>query len=404
MSNQEAFKLLGDEIGAGSFASTHKALVLDKDLIEEYNTDTVALKIPRDKKKARALKTDVEMNLLLHLRLKKMPPPNLVRYLGFEIFRNQVVMVMEYISGGNLRDWIKSFGRKKQLPIHEAVRITKGILQGLIVMHREKMFHRDIKPENIMMDGTTPKIADLGISRMLDTDELASTTYGTIYYMSPEILGTEGASFTSDIWSTGVTLYEMLAGRLPFGSEVTPLKELIHLICEEDPPPICHIRPEIPTILSDIISRSIEKDSGRRYSSAQEMYNALEHFDRKEDEEVERELKNIQEIISSQGATGTAETKLRDLAEKYPRNATVYLHLGEFYNSCQKHEDAIIVFRRGLDFDPDNALLHWDLALANDRVGNKIEAIANLKRAQALGLDPSLQRYAKTLLKVLEGK
>lgn len=404
MSNKEVFKLLGDELGAGAFARTHKAQVLDKDLIEEYNTDTVALKIPLDKKKARALRTEVEMYSVLHLRLKKLQAPNLVRYLGFEIFRNQVVMVMEYVSGGSLRDKIKSFGRKKQLPIHEAVRITKGVLQGLAVIHGERVFHRDVKPENILMDGATPKITDLGISRMLDSNELASTTYGTIYYMSPEILSTEGASFTSDIWSTGVTLYEMLAGRLPFGSQVTPLRELIHLICEADPVPICQFRPEIPSTLVDILSQSIEKDSDKRFGNAQEMYDALERFEHGKDEEVEREYKSIQQIMTAPETTGIAETKLRDLVKKYSQNATAYQYLGEFYNRCLRHEDAIGVFQRGLKCDPDNALLHWDLALACHRVGRRTEAITNLKRALALGLDTSLCRYAKTLLKALGGQ
>src|SRR6185295_17677035 len=101
------------------------------------------------------------------------------------VFRNQIVMAMEYISGGSLRNVIGIDKKQKRLPVEDAVRIAIGVLDGLAVIHREHVFHRDIKPENILMDGKTPKIADLGISRMLGTNELASTTTGTLYYMSP---------------------------------------------------------------------------------------------------------------------------------------------------------------------------------------------------------------------------
>lgn len=146
------------------------------------------------------MRKDFEINATLHVRLKPLRSVNLVRYLGVEIFRGQLVMAMEYVHHGSLRKKLGPLGSQKRLDISEAVEITEGILSGVAVIHQEHIIHRDIKPENILMDERTPKVADFGISRMLESNELASTTTGTLYYMSPEILGDAGADFRSAIY------------------------------------------------------------------------------------------------------------------------------------------------------------------------------------------------------------
>jgi serine/threonine protein kinase len=206
--NEESFELL-ELLGRGGFAHTYRARVLDSELIEEYGTDEIALKIPLAGKQ-RALRKDFEINATLHVRLKPLRSANLVRYLGVEIFRGQLVMAMEYVRHGSLRRKLGPLDSQKRVEIPEAVEITEGVLSGLAVIHQEHIFHRDIKPENILMDDKIPKVADMGIARMLESNELASSTTGTLYYMSPEILGEAGADFRSDLWSVGVTLYEMV--------------------------------------------------------------------------------------------------------------------------------------------------------------------------------------------------
>ncbi len=398
----EPFELL-ERLGAGGFAVTYKARVLDEYLREEFGTDEVALKIPLDKKKERVLKREFELNAALHLRLKGLKSLNIVRYLGFAFFDRRFVMAMEYVGQGSLRRVLGDVGRQKRLPVPEAVAMAEGVLNGLTVIHNEHIFHRDIKPENILLEGRTPKIADLGIARILDSNELASTTTGTIYYMSPEILSEEGASFTSDIWSLGVTLYEMVTGRLPFGGPGTALGTMADLIRRVNPTPAREVCPDLPTGLSEIISKSLQKRPSDRYASAEEMCEALRKIRQKAESHVDEELAAIRGAMSGVDQADEVEKKLRSLAVKYPREPKVYQHLGEFYNRCERYTDAISAFQSGLKITPDHALLHWDLALAYQRIGKGAEAARNLERAMSLGLDASLQRHAASLLKVLRG-
>jgi serine/threonine protein kinase len=398
----EPFELL-DLLGVGGFAQTYQARVLDEALIDDFGTEIVALKVPLSRKKERVLSRELEMNAVLHARLRDLQSLNLVRYLGFAVFRGQIVMAMQYVAGGSLRKLIGDIGRQKPLPIGEAVRISEGVLKGLSAIHREHVFHRDIKPENILLEGTIPKISDLGISRMLETDELASTTTGTLYYMSPDILGDEGASFPSDIWSLGVTLYEMVTGRLPFGGPGVPMGTTLDQIRTATPVPARRLRPDLPEELERIIDISLRKDPRKRYASADEMLNALSKALKVTNAPVEKELESVRKRLGGMEPPADIERTLDQLVRKYPDEPRTYQYLGELYNRCQRYGDAARVFRSGLQRCPDNAVLHWDLALALKARGQKQEAVKNLEEAIRLGLDASLHRHATTLLKLLKG-
>ncbi|MDS4031402.1 MAG: protein kinase [Candidatus Contendobacter sp.] len=408
---QEPFELIS-LLGMGGFAQTYKARVLEEELKEEFGSDIVALKIPLDRQKERVLRRELEMNAILHVRLRKIQSVNLVRYLGFAVFRNSIVMVMQFVSGGNLRKILGKIGAQKPLPIDQAIRITEGVLSGLVILHKEQIFHRDIKPENILLDGDTPMIADLGISRMLDSGEIAITTAGTPYYMSPEIWR-GGASFPSDIWSLGVTFYEMVTGHLPFGGGgriadggEMPIGRILEEICRAEPIPPKELRPDLPQSLNDFILRSLQRDSSQR-GTAEEMLDALRTArGHSTDDEIEHELGSIRVQISamkSPADVADIEERLKELLEKCPNQPRIHQHLGEFYNRCQRYPEAIAVFEKGIQTNPDNALLHWDLALALQRKGQKKNAARHLELAMVLGLDASLHRHASILLKVLQG-
>jgi serine/threonine protein kinase len=186
----EPFELL-NQLGRGGFATTWRARVIDPDLKPEFG-EIVAVKVPHGKREAKVLKSELELNAGLHMRLRKFRSPNLVRYLGFELFQGGIVMVMEFVPEGSLRTLLST--SPYRLAPEDARTITQGILRGLALIHREEIVHRDIKPENILMNEGIPKIADFGIARILETGKLANTQAGTIPYMSPEILSDDGGS------------------------------------------------------------------------------------------------------------------------------------------------------------------------------------------------------------------
>jgi serine/threonine-protein kinase len=398
----ELFELV-KELGKGGFATTYRARVLDEELREEYGRDEVAIKVPLDRQKERVLRRELELNAGLHLRLKELQSAHLVRYLGFEVFRGQIVMVMEYLEEGSLRDLLRRQGKARRLPPEDAVRIAESVLRGLAVIHGEQVLHRDIKPENVLIQGQVAKIADFGIARMLESDKLAATQTGTLPYMSPEVLSGRGASFTSDVWSLGVTLYEMLSGRFPFGDDQTPIRIFVEKICYSDPRSVHELCPEVPRALSDIASRALRKDPAQRFSGAAEMADALAALRRGAAGGVEAELAAVRELAGDHTQAAEVDRRLRELIAKNPRDARVHQCRGEVHSRRQGYGEAIAAFKEAIALAPQSGMLHWSLALAFQGAGQRKEARASLDRALALDLDPSLRRHALMLRRALEG-
>jgi serine/threonine protein kinase len=215
--------------------------------------------------------------------------PNVLPILDADIYDGQAVIVSEFAEEGSLADRLKIYGK---LPVRKAVEITIGILNGLEYLHSKNIIHRDIKPANILMHGDTPRLADFGISRALETATVSSTIVGTESYMSPESF--EGMrSVQTDIWSVGVLLYKLLTGFLPF-PQGQPM-ETMYAILMNEPAPL----PEtIPERLREIVYKALEKDRElngnppRRYQTATEMREDLRNF-----------LENYSESVSLQGET-----------------------------------------------------------------------------------------------------
>jgi serine/threonine-protein kinase len=206
--------------------------------------------------------------------------PNIVRIYQVGPFKETFFIAMEYVDGGSVADLIAARGH---LDAKEAVRIIRATAEGLAYAHRQGYIHRDIKPKNILMtrDGT-PKLADMGLARRSsDLDAAFSEigrAYGTPYYISPEqVRGDPDIDHRTDIYSLGVTFYEMLAGRPPF---LAPSPKLVIQIMQMHlkdpvPDPRRFVR-EIPESLCRILGKSLAKRADKRFASAEAFIAALD--------------------------------------------------------------------------------------------------------------------------------
>lgn len=181
-------------------------------------------------------------------------------------------MVMEFIDGPTLKDLLND----GPLSVDEAARIGVAICEALDYAHEREMVHRDVKPANIMFipDGE-PVLTDFGIAKMLSLSELTASgaMVGTPAYMAPEVgIGKVGTSL-SDIYSMGVVLYQMVAGRLPFESD-SPMGMVMHHI-NDTPPPLTRFTSSVPPAFESIILRAMEKQPEMRFERARDMARAL---------------------------------------------------------------------------------------------------------------------------------
>ena len=182
-------------------------------------------------------------------------------------------LVMEYIEGPTLSDYIKSHG---QLAPEKAIKFANQIFKGIHHAHEKGIIHRDIKPHNIIIDrNQTLKIVDFGIAKALSETAMTQTNHvvGTVQYLSPEQAKGEKTGARSDIYSLGIVLYEMLIGHPPFNGE-TPVSIAIKQI--QDPVPnVSDTRHDVPQALSNVILKATEKDQSKRYTSVSEMRHDL---------------------------------------------------------------------------------------------------------------------------------
>ena len=254
-------------IGVGGMAFVYKA----KDTIEER---PVAVKILKDE-----FLTNEEFTRRFKNESKAiaiMSHPNIVKVYDVNFGERQQYIVMEYIDGITLKEYID----QQRISWKEAVHFTVQILRALQHAHDKGIVHRDIKPQNIMLlaDGTI-KVTDFGIAHFSHNTMrtgLGDRAIGSVHYISPEQARGGLTDEKADLYSVGIMMYEMLTGKLPFEADNAVSVAIMQLQSQAKKPTA--LNPDIPEGLEEITLKAMQKDPEHRYQSAAEMLKDINDF------------------------------------------------------------------------------------------------------------------------------
>ena len=261
-------------IGSGGMANVYKAVMLGHNGPVPVGT-VVAVKVLRqeythDPDLVRRFKNESKaISLLNH--------PNIVKVYDVSVNDDLQYIVMEYVDGMTLREYLNERGGK--LSSRETVHFISQILKALEHAHANGVVHRDIKPQNIMLlDNGQLRMMDFGIARISRADNqlLVGKAMGSVHYISPEQAKGDETDCTSDIYSVGVMRYEMLSGHLPFDAD--DVVEVAIKQISDQPKSLREIAPEVPGALVEITEKAMAKLPQNRYASAREMLDALDTY------------------------------------------------------------------------------------------------------------------------------
>ena len=260
-------------IGTGGMANVYKAVVGPGGPVPECTV--VAVKVLRqelmhDPDLVRRFKNESKaISLLNH--------PNIVKVYDVSVSEKLQYIVMEYVDGMTLREYLNERGGR--LTSRETVHFISQILKALDHAHRNGVVHRDIKPQNIMLlDNGQLRMMDFGIARISRAENQLSggKAMGSVHYISPEQAKGDETDFTSDIYSVGVMMYEMLSGHLPFDAD--DVVEVAIKQITDKPKSLQELAPTVPHGLVEITERAMAKRPENRYASAAEMLGALNAY------------------------------------------------------------------------------------------------------------------------------
>ena len=197
--------------------------------------------------------------------------PNIVHVFDVGDSDDLHYIVMELVEGITLKTYI---AKKGKLEIRETIGIAMQVAQGIEAAHEQHIVHRDIKPQNIIIsrDGKV-KVTDFGIAKAATSETITSNTMGSVHYISPEQARGGYCDERSDIYSLGITMYEMLTGRVPFEGDSAVSVALLHIQGEMVPPR--KYNPMIPVSLEKIVLKCTQKRPEMRYRSVTELISDL---------------------------------------------------------------------------------------------------------------------------------
>ena len=200
--------------------------------------------------------------------------PNIVTIYDVGEDEDLSYIAMDYLKGENLLGFCKP---EKLLPAKEVFQVLAKVADALDYAHRNGVVHRDVKPANIIYDRDTGvmKVTDFGVAFLTDSSKTKTgTILGSPSYMSPEQLAGMKVDGRSDLFSLGVTIYQMLTGELPFIGE--SLVSLMYKIANEKHPDVRLFRPDLPSCVSRIINKALAKEAENRFQSGERFSNAME--------------------------------------------------------------------------------------------------------------------------------
>lgn len=247
-----------DSVGSGGMADVYKAkderlnrLVAIKVLKPEYSSDKSFVNKFRGEAQSAA----------------GLSHPNIVNVYDVGDDGGLHYIVMELVEGITLKRFIE---KKGKLEVKEAVGIAIQIAQGMEAAHDNHIIHRDIKPQNIIIsrDGKV-KVTDFGIAKASNSNTITSNAMGSVHYLSPEQARGGYSDEKSDIYSLGVTIYEMLSGKVPFAGDNTVSVAMLHI--QGEAMPLRDLEENIPLSVDKIVQKCMQKRPERRYHSASEL-------------------------------------------------------------------------------------------------------------------------------------
>ena len=243
--------------------------------------------------------------------------PNIVNVYDVGEDNGVYYIVMELVDGITLKKYIE---KKARLSVREALSIAIQACMGIEAAHNNHIIHRDIKPQNIIIskDGKV-KVTDFGIAKAATSNTITSNVMGSVHYTSPEQARGGYSDEKSDIYSMGITLFEMLTGRVPFNGETTVAIAIKH-IQEEMPSPREYV-PEIPVCVEQIVLKCTQKSPDRRYHSMAALIADLKKALMSPDEDFVQ-IENSDEAMATRTVTSRERKEINESRNKEATEGT----------------------------------------------------------------------------------